>query len=167
MYRYRRIDSSDASRPDTVATAGRIHCEPNAVNVLPGAADYSIDVRDVDEVAISTASAVVFDSLAGIAARRGIGFESELTGKTAPTPMSASLVARLESLADSVELRWHRTNSGALHDAAMMANVCNTAMIFVPSKDGRSHSPRAWTDYADIAQGAELLLAAVIDQAGT
>ena len=53
--------------------------------------------------------------------------------------------------------------SGAAHDAQILADIARTAMIFVPSKGGKSHSPAEWTDWKDIEAGANLLLAALIE----
>ena len=50
-----------------------------------------------------------------------------------------------------------KMNSGAGHDAQMMARICPAAMIFVPSKDGISHNPKEYTDVRDLKAGAEVL----------
>jgi N-carbamoyl-L-amino-acid hydrolase len=148
-----------------VATVGRIRCTPNAANVIPGAVELSLDVRDVEQSAIESAARCILDAIAAIAKRRHIGFESERTGRSPPQPMAPAIVERLTALADRAGIRHHHMASGALHDALVMARVTPTGMIFVPSRDGRSHSPTEWTDYKDIAVGAELLLAAVTDLA--
>jgi allantoate deiminase len=53
--------------------------------------------------------------------------------------------------------------SGAGHDTMIMAKVTDAALVFVPSKNGRSHCPEEWTDYEQIQKGTELVLAAVLD----
>ena len=53
--------------------------------------------------------------------------------------------------------RLQKILSGAGHDAMIMGSLCDVAMIFVPSKDGRSHVPEEWTDYEDLRKGAEVL----------
>ena len=64
----------------------------------------------------------------------------------------------LEDSARSLSLSCMHLSSGAGHDAMNFADVCPTAMIFVPSRGGRSHCPEEWTDYAQLACGAEVLL---------
>lgn len=157
--------ASDPDRPDTVATVGHIHCSPNAVNVIPAAVEFSIDVRDIQDTLIESTSRDILYEIDSVAHRRGIQCETELTGQSPPRPMAPGIVERLTRLADEARIPCHRMNSGALHDAAMMTRVTDVGMIFVPSKDGRSHTPKEWTDYGDIEQGANLLLAAVLDQA--
>lgn len=157
----------EPARPNTVATVGRIQCTPNAVNVIPAAVEFSIDVRDIDQACIESAAVRITREIEAIAESRGIGIEVECTGRSAPQPLSIKLVDRLAELATSQGLTHRRMNSGALHDAAMMTQVTEVGMIFVPSKDGRSHTPKEWTDYTDIEQGANLLLAAVVEYAAT
>lgn len=158
--------ASDPERPDTVATVGRIHCSPNAVNVIPAAVEISIDVRDVREELIASAAGAILNEIEGIARRRDIRCETELTGASPPRPMSPGVVDELSALAAGAGIPCHRMNSGALHDAAMMTLITEVGMIFVPSRDGRSHTPKEWTDYEDIEQGANLLLAASARSAG-
>jgi hydantoinase/carbamoylase family amidase len=157
--------ASDQERPGTVATVGRIHCSPNAVNVIPGAVELSIDVRDIQAARIESAALSILDEIKAIAAGRRIQCDTELTGRSPPRPMSRRIIERLSQLAERAGIPHQRMSSGALHDAAMMSRVAETGMIFVPSKDGRSHTPQEWTDYEDIEQGANLLLQAVLDEA--
>lgn len=158
--------ASHPARHDTVATVGRIHCSPNAVNVIPAAVEFSIDVRDIHKELIESAARAMLDEINAIAERRHIRCETELTGESAPRPMSPQIVEQISELARLAGIPCHRMNSGALHDAAMMTRITDVGMIFVPSKDGRSHTPKEWTDYEDIEQGANLLLAAVMQSAG-
>lgn len=157
--------AADPNRPDTVATVGRIHCSPNAVNVIPAAVEFSIDIRDIRESLIESASSAILDLTRSIARDRNIQCETELTGKSPPRPMAPAIIECLATLANHAGIPHHRMNSGALHDAAMITRVTDVGMIFVPSKDGRSHTPKEWTDYEDIEQGANLLLRAVLSQA--
>lgn len=63
----------------------------------------------------------------------------------------------LEQQAAQAGISTRKMLSGAGHDAMVMGSLCDVAMIFVPSKDGRSHVPEEWTDYEDLRKGAELL----------
>lgn len=158
--------ASDATRPHTVATVGRIHCRPNAVNVIPAHVEFSIDVRDVASSAIASSARTILGEIEAIAGRRRIGVEWELTGESPPRPMSPAITGILERLSSARRLDCHRMTSGALHDAAMMTLLTEVGMIFVPSRDGRSHTPKEWTDYEDIEQGVSLLLDAVVELTG-
>lgn len=151
----------EPERPDTVATVGRIHCVPNAVNVIPGQVEFSVDVRDVEQARIDSAAAAISAAVTRIAERRRLTSTIDLTGQSAPQPMAPALVERLAALAERMDIAHHLMNSGALHDAAMMTRVADTGMIFVPSIDGRSHTPAEKTDFGDIEVGANLLLHAI------
>lgn len=148
-------------QPTTVATVGRIACLPNASNVIPARVEFSIDLRDIDQDAIDRAAELIFARLSAIAERRRIGWESELTGESSPQPFSPAIVELLDRCAARAGLRYKRMHSGALHDAVMLTRLTDVGMIFVPSIDGRSHTPREKTDYADIEVGANLLLQAI------
>ncbi len=158
--------AAEPERPDTVATVGRIQCIPNAANVIPGRTEFSIDVRDIDAGRIEAAASSIIGTIRAIAERRGLGWETELTGKSSPQPLARNLIDQLTELAEQLAIPYRRMPSGALHDAAMMTRVTDVAMIFVPSIDGRSHTPRERTHYTDIEHGANLLLAAVASLAG-
>lgn len=147
--------------PNTVATVGRISCQPNSANVVPGLVEFSVDVRDVDGPAIEAASTAIADAVSAIADSRGLLGEIQLTGRSQPTRLSAQATARLEAIAAERGERLRRMHSGALHDAAMMSRVADVGLIFVPSRDGRSHCPEEFTDPGSIEAGAGLLAEAV------
>ena len=157
--------AADSGRATAVATVGQIHCSPNAPNVIPGRVELTIDVRDVRAADIRAMAAAIIDRARDIATARGVSFESECTGATDPRPLSGALAERLRMLADSRGIAWRSMHSGALHDVAAMAAITDAGLLFVPSRDGRSHTPEEWTDWADIEPGANLLLAALHDLA--
>jgi N-carbamoyl-L-amino-acid hydrolase len=68
----------------------------------------------------------------------------------------------VERSADTLGLSAVRMPSGAGHDAQMMAQISPMGMIFVPSIGGISHSPRELTRWDDCANGANVLLQAVL-----
>ena len=75
------------------------------------------------------------------------------------------MIARVERIATSLGLSSMRMPSGAGHDAQMLARVCPTSMIFVPSVDGLSHNIAEFTDPEDIAAGANVLLHTLLELA--
>jgi acetylornithine deacetylase/succinyl-diaminopimelate desuccinylase-like protein len=52
--------------------------------------------------------------------------------------------------------------SGAGHDAQTMQSVCPSGLVFIPSRNGISHAPEEWSDWADIEKGAQLMLNALV-----
>ena len=75
-----------------------------------------------------------------------------------PVKFNLELVEMIELAAMNQGLSCKRMTSGAGHDAQMMARVCPSAMIFVPSVDGVSHNPREFTAEKDLLQGGAVLL---------
>jgi N-carbamoyl-L-amino-acid hydrolase len=64
----------------------------------------------------------------------------------------------IEAAAEGRQLAWRRMTSGAGHDAQMLARLCPSAMIFVPSRGGISHNPREHTEPAELVAGANVFL---------
>jgi allantoate deiminase len=121
-----------------VATVGAVHLNPGAVNVVPGGAQLSLDLRHAQD----TVRLNMFDELirAGrqISARRGIVFESELRLHQPAVGMDQEMVARLVTASG---MQAHRMTSGAGHDAMILAKHVPSAMLFLRSPNGLSHHP--------------------------
>jgi N-carbamoyl-L-amino-acid hydrolase len=75
-----------------------------------------------------------------------------------PAHMSPHIQAIIDEVAGDLGHRTHWMNSGAGHDAQIMAKITEAGMIFVPSRQGRSHSPAEFTDWEQIENGANVLL---------
>ena len=150
--------AGEPDRHDTVATVGHIACVPDTSNVIPGKAEISLDIRAVDTAAIEACSEAIRGVAEDVAKRRGLHLSLDLTGKSDPCELSPKLRSLLETVARNAGIPARRMHSGALHDTAMMSHVTDAGLIFVPSRDGRSHCPDEWTDYEDLVQGADLLL---------
>ena len=82
------------------------------------------------------------------------------------TPFERQVVAVVERAAQATGASWRRILSGAGHDAQYMAAIGPAGMIFVPSRDGRSHCEEEFTAIDDIEHGANTLLGAVVELAG-
>jgi len=148
--------------PRTVWTLGRVVVEPNASSVVPGAASFTIQMRDPDAALLDLLSARVRELAESIAAERGLRLFCEESLAVAPVALDARLRAALEQAAEeTVPGRWRRLPSGALHDASNVAAVLPTAMIFAPSIGGISHNPAEDTDRADLALALQCLARAV------
>jgi N-carbamoyl-L-amino-acid hydrolase len=82
------------------------------------------------------------------------------------TPFARDVVEAVERAAKAADVHYRRIRSGAGHDAQYMAAIGPAGMIFVPSRDGRSHCEEEFTPMADIEHGANTLLGATLDLAG-
>lgn len=147
-------NGSDRSR----ATIGRVELMPGSPNTVPGEARFSIDVRDTDETVMAELSDAIRKALTAIARRRGLSFSHEVESWIHPVDCDGKMVEIVEECAKECGVRYRRMESGAAHDAQIIAKVCPVVMIFVPSKDGKSHSPAEWTAYDDIEAGANVML---------
>lgn len=151
-------DLVSAANAPTVATVGCMAFEPNAINVIPSRASFTVDLRDPDETRLAAAEAALARYLDELAAAEGVGIATERLARFAPVTFDPALVAAIEAAAARRGLRARRMTSGAGHDAQMMARLCPAAMIFVPSAGGISHNPREHTEAAQLAAGAGVLL---------
>ncbi len=145
-----------------VATVGRIAAEPGAPNVVPGRVTASLEIRDLSMEKIDRVFEAIVQQADRIAAESGteIAFEPFYLSKAAPTdPRLRDLV---EVVAADLGLQSLRMPSGAGHDAQSIALLAPVGMIFVPSVDGISHSPRELSRPADIESGANVLLSTLL-----
>ncbi|HEU4449192.1 MAG TPA: Zn-dependent hydrolase [Gaiellaceae bacterium] len=153
----------DAARgsADTTANVGVIAAEPGGFNVVPGAAEFTIDVRSATAEGFGRLEPLVRETLAAIAADEGLELELRETHRKAPVALDAGLVDVLEEAARAEGATTLRMPSGAGHDAMVLAHHVPAAMLFVPSRGGMSHSPDEFTAPEQCELGARVLARAV------
>ena len=145
-----------------VATVGSLTLHPNLVNVVPAHATMTVDLRNTDETLLCQAEQQLMNSVQQIADREDVIVESRSLARFEPVEFDRRVVDAIEALAQEKGLSTRRMPSGAGHDAQMIARVCPTGMIFVPSLDGISHNPAEHTDDEDLVAGAQLLADAML-----
>lgn len=150
-----------------VATVGRMHLHPNLVNVVPASAAFTIDLRHTDDDVLVEAERRTLDFLTAAAADEGCAVETRSLARFEPVVFDERVVAAVEGAATIQGLSCRRMPSGAGHDAQMLARVCPTGMVFVPSVDGLSHNPAEFTAPHDLEAGANVLLQVMLELAGT
>lgn len=160
----RILDENGSER--SVATIGRVELLPGAANVVPGRVDFSLEVRDTDPRVLEALQGAMRRALSAIARRRNLMFEFKVLSEIEPVKCSAGLLDEIRRVSDELKIPYLQMASGAAHDAQMLARITRAAMIFVPSKDGRSHSVAEWTDMRDIERGANVLLNTLARLAG-
>ena len=145
-----------------VGTVGRIEAEPGAPNVVPGTVRLTIEIRDLEMAKIDRLFAGVQEAATRIADETDteIGFEEFYVSRAAPT--AERFRGYVEAAAEERSLDWRRMPSGAGHDAQSFARLGPLGMIFVPSRDGISHSPLEFTEDRHLVQGASVLLGALL-----
>ncbi|MBI2199383.1 MAG: Zn-dependent hydrolase [Candidatus Rokubacteria bacterium] len=154
-------------RGNMVATVGRLDVTPNIPNAIPGRVTMSIDLRDPDEHNLSRAVGMVDRLVKAEARRQGVTYELDHYWRVPRTVFDAEVVNTVERAAKSLGCGHRRILSGAGHDAQYMAAIAPTGMIFVPSRAGRSHCEEELTPMDDVEHGANTLLLAAAELAGT
>ncbi len=160
----RLIDESGS--PRSVATIGRVEISPGAANVIPGKVEFSLEARDTNPDTLDDLANAFRKSLSAIARKHELMFEFRVLSEITPVKSDAGIVETIENVCKSLKIPFLQMASGAAHDAQMMANITRAGMIFVPSKDGRSHSIAEWTDMDDIEKGANVALNSMYRIAG-
>jgi len=149
---------SEHGSPGSVATIGRVELLPGAANVVPGQAIFSLDVRDTDPAVLADLAQAFRRTLAAIARRRELMFDFQVLSEIAPVPCALLVRHAVEQSVEALGIPATHINSGAAHDAQVIASIAPAGMLFVPSKEGRSHSAAEWTAWNDIEAGANVLL---------
>jgi len=145
-----------------VGTVGRMQVFPNAPNVVPGLVKHSIELRDLSEETIARLGNEIQKRAQEIARDTGTEIIMEKAEHDAPAGADLEMQAKIEVAATELGLKTMRLPSGAGHDAQMMAKIGPIGMIFVPSVDGISHSPKEFTRWQDCANGANVLLRTIL-----
>jgi len=150
-----------------VATVGTLELTPNAINVVPGKARLTVDLRNADDTALRHAERRLEDYAKALEASEGVSVALRRLARFDPVVFDPEIAGLIERAAETRGISCRRMTSGAGHDAQMMARLCPTAMIFVPSVRGISHNPAEHTETADLINGANVLLDTVLELAGT
>lgn len=145
----------------TVGTVGEIEFPPSIINVVPGRARVSLDIRGVDEQSFRGIATDIATFAESAAKARGTSAEFSQRQTLPATPMDERIVSALESAAKGTGEPYLVMPSGAAHDTMCVADHVPTGMLFVPCKDGISHSPEEDAEPPDAALAAEIILNAI------
>jgi allantoate deiminase len=144
-----------------VTTVGAISADPGITPAVPERVTFSLDARHPDPVQRALLFARHEALMQEVASRRDLEVSWQVIWDHAPQPCDPELVGLLEASAREQGIPHMLVPSGAGHDAQQMAKVARIAMIFVRSKDGRSHTPAEFTSAEDAAAGIEVLTTAL------
>jgi allantoate deiminase len=147
-----------AGTDNLVGTVGRITALPGAFNVIPGAVEFSMDIRAETSATRDTAVEAITAEIHAIAARRGLTASVTLMQALDESPCDPGLTALLEAAVGDLGPPARRLPSGAGHDAMVMAALCPTAMLFIRCAGGISHNPAESVTLADCALAARAML---------
>lgn len=139
------------------ATIGCVRVVPDAVNVIPGKCIFTVDIRDCNMDTKQETIRRFTKVFEEIAKKRNVAISIEEKNNDTPLTCDAAILGMLEQSCKELGLPYMDMISGPYHDSLFVGRFAPTAMIFVPSKNGISHSPEEWTDFEEIAQGADVL----------
>jgi beta-ureidopropionase / N-carbamoyl-L-amino-acid hydrolase len=148
-----------------VGTVGRIDLHPNLVNVVAARATLTLDLRNTDEAVLATSERGLRARVDEIAAAEGVTASWRSLARFAPVAFAEDVISLVERAAGDRGHTVMRLPSGAGHDAQMLARMCPTGMVFVPSRGGVSHNPAEFTEPEDLAAGCQVLADVLVELA--
>lgn len=159
-----RIDAiAHAHAPLAVGTVGLIENRPNSRNVIPGEVFFTVDFRHPDDDVLAAMERALRASLSDILVPLGLTWDEKRIWDCSPVTFHPELIDCVRIGADKAGLSHRDMISGAGHDAAYVARVAPTTMIFVPCLGGVSHNEAESSTLEECAAGAQVLLNAVLE----
>jgi beta-ureidopropionase / N-carbamoyl-L-amino-acid hydrolase len=155
------VDRIAKARPPAVGTVGLMEVRPNSRNVIPGEVFLTIDFRHPQSDVLEAMEAELAEAMAAVTAS-GLGVDWKKIWESPPVAFDPECIACVREGAASAGFAARDIISGPGHDAAYVARVAPTTMIFVPCKDGISHNEAESTTFDECAAGAQVLLNAVL-----
>lgn len=150
-------DLARAKGEGTVATTGFVKVLPGGMNIVAEEVQFSIDIRSSNNDYINDIAARIREELDKACQANGASWTMDNKLTIVPVMLNEEMLSMLQKNCETRGYSWQRMISGAGHDALAIAQVLNTVMVFVPSKDGRSHTPVEWTEYTDIAKAIAII----------
>jgi allantoate deiminase len=152
------IEARCATEPGLVGTVGRIEAGPGAINVIPGRAAFTIDIRAPDDAQRIRAADDLIQQLGTIARKRGVTLTTRKIYDMAAAPCAPWLMEQVDSAIAAEGIKPFRLPSGAGHDGMAMIRLTDIGMIFLRCEGGISHNPAEAITVEDAETGARVLL---------
>lgn len=146
----------------SMITIGKIHLHPGAFSIIPERAEFTLDFRSSSANSLQEMEKTLPQIANDIASTRGLQFNFKMIDKTVPVEIPRPLLDILESGCKKLNYSYMFLPSGAGHDAQILSEVTDSAMIFIPCVDGISHSPQEKVNWEDVERGANLLLQTIL-----
>ncbi len=145
-----------------VGTVGYMKVEPGARNIVPAHVEFPVELRDLDAAKIERIWERILRRFAQIEREENVRIHCDALSSDKPALTDPAIRQAIRQAADSAGLRFLDMPSGAGHDAQQMARLGPIGMIFIPSRGGISHSPHEFSDWNNIALGAEVLYRTIL-----
>ncbi len=145
-------EEASRNRGDMVATIGQAFIQPNAPNVIAGEVKMVLGMRSLSEDRLEVALSRLKETATNLG---GVDIDTIIIKP--PVMMNDRLVDTIERVTQDLQIPAKKMHSGAGHDAMCIARIAPVGMIFVPSKNGKSHVPEEYTEWRHVTRGAEVL----------
>jgi len=145
-----------------VGTVGYMKVDPGAINVIPGRAEFPVELRDLDATKIDRMWVRIQERFKETDKEENVETRCTLLEDIDPARADPDFQSAVGDAAKSLGLATMALPSGAIQDAQQIAKIAPMGMIFVPSRDGISHNPKEFTSWQDIVNGAEVLYRVVL-----
>jgi len=155
---YRRINAWIRSNPGGVVTIGKMDVYPGAFNIVPGSVRLALEFRHSSATRLEKMESSFLEIGNTIAEEMGLVFTADRLSWDDPVSLSNNIIGTIRQETDSLGYAYRLMDSGAGHDAQILAQKINAGMIFVPSVGGKSHCPEEKSNWCDIEKGVQLLL---------
>ena len=139
---------------NAVCTVGYVSNSPNVVNVISNYTEFSIDIRSNDAMAIEQ----IYKDIRAYAESLKLEVIIDISTNEKPVMMDKDIMNKLMSISNDLGYPTQLISSGAGHDAQIFAKKMKTAMIFIPSKGGVSHTPNEFSETSDIKSAAQIVI---------
>ncbi len=153
---------AQAYAPDAVATVGTLDVKPNSRNVVPGEVITSVDARHPDDATLDRMEADILAQAEAIAAELGLGLSHRRIWLQPAVKFDPRLIGCVREAAAANGYSTRDITSGAGHDAAYVARIAPSVMIFTPCAGGVSHNEAESIRFEDAARGGQVLLDALL-----
>ena len=158
--------ASSTGSIDSVATTGICEVFPGLVNSVPSRARLEADIRDIDGARRDGMIAELERACAEVATRRGVTVTTEVVNRDDPAACDEDIVAAAVAVCDARGIAYDRMVSRAYHDSLFMSRICPASMIFIPCRNGVSHTPDEYSSPEAIATGTLVLAETLAKLAG-
>ena len=151
------INSLSTEKNNQLITIGSINIQPNQINVIANKIEFTVDMRNPKNEKLSNIEQKIIKKIKKLCSQNNIKFAIKKLVKFTSVKFDNKINNIIKNHAKKLKYSNMDLFSGAGHDAQMLAKVCPTSMIFVPSTKGISHDKREHTKNQDLLKGINLL----------
>jgi len=151
-----------ANPPNGVATVGNLNVQPNSRNTIPGAVDFTVDMRNPDDATLKKMDEAFRKLCAEVEQTESVVIDVKQIWHCPPVIFDERCVQAVRAAAKTLDYSHQDIVSGAGHDACHVARIAPTGMIFVPCADGLSHNEEESAEPDDLESGCNVLLQSML-----